>query len=133
MSPIKKDLYYPKLSYELTGIMFKVHNELGRFKTERQYCDLFEEKLKLGKFDYRREIDLKNIFNDTRENGNIPDFVVNEIIIIDFKAKKFVTKEDYFQMLRYLEVSNLPLGLIVNFRHTYLKPKRVINSKFHSD
>ena len=113
--------------------MFKVHNDLGRFKTERQYCDLFEEKLKLIKIDYTREIDLKNTFSNAKENGNIPDFVINKIIIIDFKAKKFITKDDYFQMLRYLEVSNLPLGMIVNFRHTYLKPKRVINSKFNSD
>jgi|LFRM01.1.fsa_nt_gb GxxExxY protein len=133
MSPIKKDLYHPELSYKLTGIMFKVHNELGRFKTERQYCDLFEEKLKLLKINYMREIDLRNIFNEAVEKGNIPDFVIDKIIVIDFKAKKFITKDDYFQMLRYLEVSDLPLGMIVNFRHTYLKPKRVINSKFHSN
>lgn len=67
--------------------------------------------------------------------GNKADFLIASKIVIDFKAKKFVTKEDYMQMQRYLHGANLELGLIVNFRGTYLKPKRVLNSDYseHSD
>ena len=64
--------------------------------------------------------------------GNRVDFLVENAIVIDIKAKKFITKKDYFQMLRYLEAANLQLGIIINFRNTYLKPKRIINSKFKS-
>ena len=53
-------------------------------------------------------------------------------IIIDIKAKKFITKEDYYQMQRYLQTANYQLGLIVNFRSVHLKPKRVINYKYNS-
>lgn len=127
-----KNIYYPDLSYEITGLFFKVHNKLGRFKSERQYCDEFEELLKNNRFNYYREVELKKIYKEVDINGNVPDFIIESKIIIDFKAKKFISKEDYFQMLRYLEVANLPLGIIVNFRSTYLKPKRVLNSKFHS-
>lgn len=124
------NLYHPKLSYQLTGHLFKIHNELERYKTERQYCDAFEKILKDENIQYYREVELNKIFENISQNGNIPDFVIERKIIIDFKAKKFITKEDYFQMLRYLDIANLPLGLIVNFRLTYLKPKRVVNSKF---
>lgn len=127
-----KDIYYPELSYEITGLLFKTHNELDRFKTERQYCDFFEKLLVKNEYKYNRESNLKNIFENCIE-GNIPDFIIENKIIIDFKTKKFITKEDYFQMIRYLDVANLPLGLIVNFRHTYLKPKRVLNKKFYSN
>jgi GxxExxY protein len=127
-----KNIYHPELSYEITGLLFKVHNELGRFKTERQYCDLFEKHLKDSKFGYNREKEINKIFDNISENGNIPDFIIENKIIVDFKAKKFISKDDYFQMLRYLEVAKFPLGIIVNFRATYLKPKRVLNSKFHS-
>jgi GxxExxY protein len=128
-----KNIYYPELSYEIAGLLFKVHNSIGRFKSERQYCDVFEELLKENKIIYSREIELKKLFDNIIENGNIPDFIIEDKIIIDFKVKKFITKEDYYQMLRYLETVNFPLGLIVNFRSTYLKPKRVINSKYHSN
>ena len=126
-----KDIYYPELSYEITGLLYKTHNELGRFKLEKQYCDLFEQHLIKEEYIYSREKDLKNICKELEFSGNIPDFIVEEKIIVDFKAKKFVTKDDYFQMMRYLEFAHLPLGMIVNFRSTYLKPQRVINKEFH--
>jgi GxxExxY protein len=91
----------------------------------------FEKYLKKDKYNYLRETELNKTFN-SGINGNIPDFLIENKIIIDFKAKKFIIKEDYYQMLRYLEIANLPLGIIVNFRNTYLKPKRIINSKFNS-
>lgn len=127
-----KNIYHPELSYEITGLLYKIHNELGRFKLERNYCDLFEELLIERKIFYKREKDLKFTFEDLRFTGNIPDFIIENKIIIDFKAKKFVTKDDYYQMMRYLEFSKLPLGMIVNFRSTYLKPQRVINNKDYS-
>lgn len=127
-----KEIYFPELSYKITGLFFKTHNNLGRFKSERQYCDFFENLLKQSSFDYSRETNIKKVFKDVEVDGNIPDFIIERKIIIDFKSKKFIDKNDYFQMLRYLESAKLPLGMIVNFRSTYLKPKRVINTKFES-
>ena len=40
----------------------------------------------------------------------------------------FITKEDYFQMQRYLHSAKMKLGLIVNFHSYYLYPKRILNS-----
>jgi len=122
----KINLIYPELSYKITGILFKVHNELSRFCRERQYGDLFEIRLKELKLGYEREKELK-LESDDKISSNKVDFCIENKILIDFKAKKFITKEDYYQMLRYLKASNLKLGFIVNFRSTYLKPKRVVN------
>jgi len=30
---------YRELSYEVTGLLFKTHQELGRFRNEKQYAD----------------------------------------------------------------------------------------------
>ena len=35
----KDKLIYPELSYKITGILFAVHNELERFRNEKQYGD----------------------------------------------------------------------------------------------
>lgn len=42
-------LVLPELSYEINGILFKVHNELGRFLNEKQYADAVEKLLKENK------------------------------------------------------------------------------------
>lgn len=123
-------LLHAELTYKINGLCFKVHKKLGRHRSERQYCDEFEVLLKEDGCPYEREFDLSKL-NSAIPKGNKVDFLIAKLVPIDFKAKKFITKEDYFQMLRYLESANLQLGIIYNFRNTYLKPKRIINSKFN--
>lgn len=36
------------------------------------------------------------------QTGNILDFIVDDKIILEFKAKPIVLKEDYYQIQRYL-------------------------------
>jgi len=117
----KPELFFPKLSYKITGILFAVHNGLGRFSTERQYCDFLEKKLQENNIEYIRE---KNI-NRSIEGDRV-DFCIENKIIIECKAKKFITKEDYLVLQRYLQNSGINLGIIVNFRNTYLRPKRIV-------
>ncbi len=115
---------YPKLSYKITGILFDIHNELGRFCKEKQYQDFFEKKLKEEEIDYEREKDLP-ISSDI--SGNRVDFFVENKILIEFKVKRILLKEDYYQMKRYLKATKMKLGLLVNFRDKYLKPRRILN------
>ena len=121
-------ILFKELSYRITGICFKVHNDLGRFCSEHQYADKLEELLKDHKLNYKREFEISKLVDSPL--GNRPDFIIENKIILDAKAKKFITKEDYYQMMRYLTAANFRLGLIVNFRNTYLKPKRVVNNRF---
>lgn len=66
------------------------------------------------------------------EKSNFIDFLIDGKIVVELKAKNFVTKEDYYQTQRYLKALNLKLGLIVNFRDSHLKPKRVLNSRIYN-
>jgi GxxExxY protein len=126
------EIVYKDLSYKINGICFKVHKDLGRYLKERQYGDKFEELLKIQKLDYFREYELQGLSPDM-PGGNRVDFIVEDKIIVELKAKNFITKEDYFQIQRYLTVAHKHLGLIVNFRQSHLKPKRVVNSAFLSN
>lgn len=124
---VKNNVLHPELSYKLTGLFFRVHNELGRFRNEKQYADALENGLNLNNLEHKREKPLPKSFDGEAENRNIPDFVIDDKIIVDIKAKRIITKEDYFQMKRYLASSGKNLGIIVNFRQKFLTPKRIIN------
>ncbi len=121
------ELFHKELSFEINGLLFKTHNELGRFCREKQYADFFEILLREDGMPYVREkeISVKGIEN---LYTNKVDFIIAGKILVDFKAKSFITKEDYYQMNRYLDASGLKLGLIVNFRNRYLKPIRVVRA-----
>ena len=112
-------LIYPDLSYKITGLLFKVHNEIGRYGREVQYCNLLAKKLDEAKLNYVRELVVGN-------TGNRTDFFVDGRIVLEAKAKDVITKEDYFQIQRYLQVLNAKLGILVNFHQMYLHPKRVV-------
>lgn len=114
-----------ELSYKLGGIFFRIQEEIGRFCRERQYADLLEKNLKKEQIDFKREYPIE--VRDRK--SNFVDFIVENRVLIDLKAKPFIEKEDYYQMKRYLEIANLDLGLIVNFQDRYLKPKRVLGNK----
>ncbi len=112
-------LIYPELSYLITGVCFEVHNILGRFGREKQYGDLLEEKLKGVNVTFSREFRFGG-------SGNTVDFLVDDKIVLEIKAKPLLLKEDFVQVQRYLQSLNKRLGLFVNFRNRYLKPIRVV-------
>jgi|SRR3989344_1747882 len=122
-----KKLLHPQLSYKISGVLFRVHNVLGRFFREIQYGDLLAIEFKKAGLFFEREKVLPIKVIGEEDMSNKVDFCIENKVLLDIKSKKFITKEDYFQMIRYLKFSKLELGLIVNFRSTYLKPKRVIN------
>lgn len=119
----------PKLSYKITGILFKTHNELDRFCNEKQYGDYIENLLKENDIKYKREIIIPESFVGEHKGRNKVDFIIKDRVILELKAKRILTKEDYYQTKRYLEALGLKLAILANFRDKYLKPKRILNSK----
>ncbi|MDP3956679.1 MAG: GxxExxY protein, partial [bacterium] len=115
-----------ELSYKLGGIFFRIQEKLGRFCRERQYADALEEELKKNNLNFKRE----NPISVADRISNFADFIIENRVIIELKAKPFITKDEYYQIKRYLETSSLELGLLINFQDKYLKPKRVLNPKF---
>lgn len=122
-------IIYPKESYILTGLFFKVHNELGPYCKEMQYCKALEKLFIENKIPYKKELNLKSENNLIKNNSNRVDFLVYDKIIIEIKAIRFIGREEYYQIQRYLKSFNIKLGILVNFHQKYIKPKRIINSQ----
>ena len=114
-----KKVIYPELSYLINGILFDVKKELGQYAREKQYGDLLEKKLKEKGILYKREVSVGN-------TGNIIDFLIDDKIVVELKAVRFVTKDNFRQIQNYLQQTQIKLGLLVNFRDKFLKPARII-------
>jgi GxxExxY protein len=114
-------LLYPELSYLIVGLCFDAHNELGRFAREKQHGDFIQKRLKENSIAFKRELSVSN-------SGNIIDFLIDEKIVLELKAKDIITKNDYFQVQRYLHTSGIKLGILVNFRNKLIRPKRILKS-----
>ncbi|MBI4993175.1 MAG: GxxExxY protein [Candidatus Magasanikbacteria bacterium] len=113
------ELIYPELSYKITGILFTAHNEVGPYAREKQACDVIERLLQESKIKHRRECRVG-------DSGNITDFIIDNKIVLEAKSKRVLTRNDYEQIQRYLQETQLKLGILVNFRNQYLKPIRIV-------
>jgi len=108
--------------------LFKTHNTLGKNCSEGQYSDFVEKLLKESGIKYEREKILPPIFDGEKAGRNKVDFLIDNKIILELKSKKVISKDDYYQVKRYLTALSKKLGIIVNFRSSYIYPKRILNS-----
>jgi len=100
-------------------IFFEVHGELGMYAREKQYADAVEQKLKIRNIHYKRELGISN-------SGNILDFLIEEKVVLELKAKRMLTQDDYRQIQHYLQETQARLGILVNFREKNIKPIRIV-------
>lgn len=130
MRIMRKDkIIYSELSYKINGILFNVRKELGIFRNEKQYCDAIEKILIDKSIKCEREKFLPASFDGELEKRNRVDFLIDDKIVLEIKAKSFITKEDYYQTMRYLVSLNKKLAILVNMRRYYINPKRILNSQ----
>jgi GxxExxY protein len=70
------------------------------------------------------------VFYKSQHIGNlIPDLIAEDSVIVDLKVVEAFTDEHVAQMLGYLNITGLEIGLLINFKHARLQIKRIANLK----
>ena len=123
------NLIYPELSYQLMGILFKIHNKLGPNYQEKYYQRAIEAELKKQSVSYQREKMIKLKYDLEDIGKYFLDFIVDNKIVLEVKTDEFFRRRYLQQVLDYLSAVNLKLAIIVNFRRDKLFYKRIINPK----
>ena len=57
---------------------------------------------------------------------DVPDLVVQDKLIVDTKAIDRITDDERGQMLNYLRITTLPVGVILNFKHARPEWERLV-------
>lgn len=62
--------------------------------------------------------------------GFVPDVIVGNKLILEFKSVETLTEVHYKQLLTYLRLTNLKLGLLINFNVPLIKNgiHRIVNN-----
>ena len=124
---MRSKVIYPKLSYALIGIMYDTHSELGGQYQEKYYQRAVEIALKEEGLNFIREQPIDLNFKNKPIGKYYINFVVENKILLELKAKPAFTKSDFQQVKSYLKVCDLKLAILVNFRGKKLDYKRVLN------
>jgi len=105
-----------QLTHKIIGCAIEVHKELGPGLVEPFYEEAFCHELSLAGLAFKRQeqvpIHYKGVLLGTPLRL---DLEVEERVIVDNKAKKEVTDLDKQQLLSYLRLRDIRLGLLINF------------------
>jgi len=126
---IAKDFLYEEESYKIRGAAFEVWKTFrGIFKEKIVDRALKRELENRGlKVENQKKINI--YYKDEKVGIYVPDFVINDKILIEIKAKSFLTKEDERQFWYYLMGSQYRLGFLINFGSEKLEIRRRIYDK----
>jgi GxxExxY protein len=121
------DLIYKDESYKIVGLCLDVHRELGKGFLEIVYKDALEYEFRKNGIPYEREKEyVVNYKGIILPHKFYADFVVFDKIILEAKAIKVLTDDHLALVLNYLKVSQLKLGLLINFGELSMISKRVV-------
>mgnify|MGYP001601894658 FL=1 len=104
------------LSYIIRSAIFKVYNTLGPGLLESAYeITLAHELNKEGMY-VQCKVPLPVVYDDIRLDGGYRiDILVNDLVIIEIKSVENLAEVHHKQVITYLKLSGLKLGLLVNF------------------
>ena len=114
--------YLNSLSYEIIGAAYQVHSELGPGLLESTYEVCLEYELIKRGFKVERQKALPVIYDDKKlDAGYRIDLLVEDSIIVELKSVAAIEPIHKAQIMTYLKLSDLSLGLLLNFNVTDMK------------
>lgn len=123
------DFLYEEESYKIRGVCFKVYNALGGGIKEKFIERALSKELISQGMIAENQVRINIVYNNEKIGTYIPDFVVNDKIVIEVKSKPYLTKEDEKQFWGYLKGSKYKLGFLVGFTPQKLIIKRYAHTK----
>ncbi|MBM4402128.1 MAG: GxxExxY protein [Candidatus Cloacimonetes bacterium] len=123
-------LYYRELSYQIIGILFKVHRELGAMLQEKFYQRAVEKEFEKQNIIYEKEFTVPVFYGKEKIGLERLDFLVEDKIVLELKAVRYLNPQFFKQVSAYLAATDKKLAIIANFRNNSLEFHRVLNPKF---
>jgi len=103
----------------------EVLNTLGHGLLEKPYENAFVVELELRGLSCKQQARFDIIYKDVVVGHYAPDLVVADCVIVDTKVIDAIGNHEIGQILNYLKITRLNVGLIINFKRARLEWKRV--------
>ncbi len=104
----------------------EVLNELGHGFIEKPYENALVVEFGCRQIPFRQQSRYDILYKGVNVGTYIPDLIAFESVVVDTKVIDRITDHEIGQMLNYLKLSGLKVGLIINFKRAKLEWKRVV-------
>lgn len=109
-------------SGKIISLCFNIHSEFGPGLFESVYEEILCYELELAGFSVERQKLIPIVWKDKiMKNGFKADNIVNKKVIVELKSLEQIAPVHKKQLLTYLKLTDLKLGLLINFNESLIK------------
>lgn len=119
-------LLYAEDSEAVIGAAMEVLNVLGHGLMEKPYENALVVEFTLRGIPYEQQPIYDVIYKTVRVGEYVPDLIVRDRIVVDAKTIDHIGEHEQKQMLNYLHLTGMKVGLIINFKRSKLEWKRMV-------
>jgi len=104
----------------------EVLNTLGHGLLEKPYENALVVEFQQQGIPYKQQPRFDVVYKGFKVGEYVPDLIVFDKVVVDTKVIEKITDHEIGQVLNYLKITGLKLGLILNFRRARLELKRIV-------
>ena len=119
-------LFLKEETEKIIGFAFAVLNEVGHGLHEKIYENSLVVMFKLNSISFGQQRRFPVLFQGVQVGEFIPDLIAFGSVIVDTKVIDRITDHERGQMLNYLRITKLRVGLILNFKNARLEWERIV-------
>lgn len=116
------------LTGKIIGCAMKVHRVIGPGFPEIIYMRCLQIELKNSDLNCAAEVEKDIYYEGIKVGSRRLDLLVNNTVIVELKAVTEVEPLFYNQVINYLKIFKVEIGLLLNFGNTSLQYRRFVNS-----
>jgi GxxExxY protein len=115
------DGIHASLTEAIVGCAIEVHKELGPGLLESVYESALCIELTAARLSFTRQVGIPLVYKGQVISEHRPDLVVTGLVVVEIKSVERLLPIHLAQMLTYLRVTKMRVGLILNFNSAVMK------------
>jgi GxxExxY protein len=121
-----KNLLLKDEVFRVVGAAMEVLNELGHGLHEKPYENALVIEFGLRAIQFRQQPNYEILYKGHKVGLFIPDLIAHDSVVVDAKVIDQITDLERGQMLNYLGITKLRVGVILNFKNPKLEWERLV-------
>lgn len=122
----EKELVHRELTKEIIDSAFKVHNALGCGLLEKVYGNALVWDLELKNRKVEAQRSFKVVYRDKEVGTYYADLVLDDAVIVEVKSVEKIDDIHRAQLINYLRISGMRVGLLIDFSRPKLEYERLV-------
>jgi GxxExxY protein len=111
--------------FQVVGCAIEVLNTLGHGLLEKPYENALMVEFGLRKVPFRQQPPFDVVYKEQKIGVFVPDLIAFDTVVVDTKVIDRISDHERGLMLNYLRITNLRVGVILNFKHSKLEWQRI--------